>query len=131
MATFSVTARNAAVDAITALLDAGSSRASVVIRTSVPATIYNSFPRGIEPQWSAAASGVASLIGTNLTSATATGTGIADRWSMQANGPGVVVFTGDPASVGLVGSGAEIELTNTDIRTGQAIIWSSFDIEML
>jgi hypothetical protein len=132
MATLSDAAKNAALDALATLLDAGSTfdRCSIQILTAGVTPLLFNFLASSSPTFNAASGGTMSVrtLPRNWTdpATDATNTGVAAGYFLfDGNGvPQIFNFTG----VGLSGSGAEIEMDNTNVRVGQGFIVDSFEL---
>lgn len=128
MATLSTAARNAALDAIGAIIDAGASGGQIVLYTAAfGSVLVNSFLANPSKPTFAAASGGSKSISATPRTVTASGTGTAVGFTIVGNSSNVFL---NATGVGVVGSGAEIELTSTNIRSGQQIRFSSFQLTL-
>jgi hypothetical protein len=133
MATLSTAAKNAALDAIGVLLDAGSIFDRCVLRLFTPgfgsAVLFN-FLATSSPTFNAASGGAMSVrtLPNNWTdsSSDAVGTGIATGYTIS-DGNGISQIF-NATGVGLTGSGAEIEMDNTNVRVDQGFILDSFEL---
>lgn len=112
-------ARNAGVNAITALVDAGSGAGKLVFRNSggtVLATLTMS-----DPAFASASSGSAAASAITAANAVAAGTAAFCDVMDSSN---VVVF--DDLTVGVTGSGSDIEFSSVAWASGDNISVSSF-----
>jgi hypothetical protein len=133
MATLSTAAKNAALDAIGTLLDAGSTfdRAAIVIWTAAfGAGLFYNFLSTSSPTFNAASGGTMSVrtLPNDWTNASsdAIGTGVAAGYVIYDGNNVATIF--NVTGVGLSGSGAEIEMDNTNVRVGQGMIVDSFEL---
>jgi len=131
MATLSTAARNAALDAIATYIDTATNGGRLVLYTSGYASVLmNAFLVASKPTFSAASGGAAAVDELPRT-LTASGTGVAVAYALVgAATPDNVLLSPSTSGVGLVGSGQDIELTNTNIRSGQQIRFSSFQLTL-
>lgn len=133
MATLSTAAKNAALDAIGALLDApvGFGRCTIRLYTSSFETelLFN-FLASSAPTFNAASGGSMSVrtLPMNWTNdaADARGTGVATAYTLADGSNNFHVF--QAGGVGITGSGAEIEMDNTNVRINQGLILDSFEL---
>jgi hypothetical protein len=117
------TVKSARMQAVIAAIDASASPGSLEIGTSGMGTVLVSIMLE-KPSFSEDGEGVLTLLGTTLTAnATAAGKAAA---AQILNGAGAQVATG--LTVGLPGSGADIQISNTTIAVGDAIPIDSLTI---
>lgn len=133
MATLSTAAKNAALDALATRLDTGTTfgRASIQILTSGFATgLFFNFLATSSPTFNAASGGSMSVrtLPNDWTgaSADAIGTGVAASY-LILDGNGAALIS-NATGIGLTGSGADIEMDNTNVRVGQGAILDSFEL---
>jgi hypothetical protein len=119
----STAARNARLDALVDLLDAGAGAATLKLYTgSKPATVATAVTGTLlatitcaDPAFGASSSGVATLSDPAAVDAVADGTA---GYFRAADSDGTAVFDG---TVGATGSGADLELATTSITTGLSV----------
>jgi hypothetical protein len=118
--TYSNAAKQAATDAITALVNGGSGAGKLVIKDgSSPLISYDLS----DPAFGAAAStGIATLDITPAITGTATGAGDADGFAIT-DSDDTVIFSG---TVTATGGGGDLTLDNVNIAIGQTVTISSF-----
>lgn len=133
MATLSDAAKNAALDAIGALLDVTASFDRCTFRlftAGFGTTLLFNFLATSKPTFNAASGGSMSVrtLPNDWTnsSADALATGTAAGYSLDAGGTTSTIFSA--TGVGLTGSGADIEMDNTNVRVGQGFILDSFEL---
>lgn len=133
MATLSTAAKNAALDALATLLDAGSvfDRASVQILTAGFATqLFFNFLSTSSPTFNSASGGSMSVrtLPNDWTgsAADASNTGVAGSYVIFDGNAVPQIF--DTSGVGLSGSGKDIEMDNTNVRAGQGMIVDTFEL---
>ena len=120
---FSNTARNAMVDALTALLNAGAGPGTIAIRSGTRPTLPSDTATGTllqtttcaDPAFGASASGVGALTDPASVNAVASGTA---SWFRAFDSNGVAYFDG---SVTATGGGGDLTLTTTTIVSGQPV----------
>jgi hypothetical protein len=119
MATLSPAAKNAALDAITAILDAnGGGR--IRLRTAGSVTLMDTALFGSAPRWGVAAGGSVSANALPDTRAF-TGTGTVAQYILDSGAGTAVIFNISGTGVGDVGSGAEMEMNVRAVVTGQIL----------
>jgi hypothetical protein len=115
--------KSARMQAVVDYIDVGASPGSIEIGTAGMGTVLASIALE-KPSFSENGDGVLTLLGTTLT-ANATAAGKAAAAQIM-NGAGAQVATG--LTVGLPGSGTDIQISNTDIEVGDPIPISSLTI---
>jgi hypothetical protein len=128
----STAARNAAVGAVAALVDADAGAGSIKIYTGAQPTSANDPASGTllatvvlaDPAFGAAATGT--VTGTDPASATAVATGTAG-WFRLSDNSGDTVFDGD---VTATGGGGTLELSSVSITSGGAVDITALSITM-
>lgn len=119
----STAARNAAVNGITALADAGAAAARLRIYTGAQPATADTAATGtllvdvalVDPSFGAAASGSATLADPGAVNATAAGTA---GWFRITDSNSNAVLDG---SVTATGGGGDLTLSNTNVASGQSV----------
>lgn len=127
-------ARNAAVDAVVDLIDAGSGAGTVQVRTGTQPASANDAASGTllvtitlnDPAFGSGANGVATLDVDPELTATAVATGTAG-WCRILDSTGATVLDG---SVTATGGGGQLELASTSITSGGTVSITSGTVTM-
>jgi hypothetical protein len=128
MATLSTAAKNAALDAITALLDSGTGRTALLLYTAGFASNLVAVQlTAAEPTWGAASGGSASVNGLPNTYAIS-GTGTIVAYILLSGVPSSTIS--NATGVGDVGSGAEMEMNVRDVVAGQILRINSLTLSL-
>lgn len=123
MTTLATAARNAACDAVVDLVDAGAGAGNLVLKSAGGAVLCTIALAATA--FGAAVAGVADLAGTPLSAlgTAAAGAGTDAATCELQDGDGTVVVTG---TVGITGSGADLELDNVSVAEGVAVNVTAF-----
>lgn len=118
----STDARDACVDAVAALIDGGAGAGKIVIQDATTPLVSIALS---DPAMGASSGGTAT--GASFPkNAAATDDGTADNFEVQDSDDTMVVA----GSVGLDSSGADMELDNVNIASGQTVTLTSFTMTM-
>lgn len=117
------TTKNAIVDAVTARIDTGSGAIIEIATSAAFTTILSTVPMSATA-FGAAAAGVAVANGLPLSDSSAALSGTAVRWRILTQAAGTQIVEG---SVGVIASGADMEITNVVITAGEQVNVTTFN----